>query len=82
MRATGPGAMAVLRSCRIEGRPARGGPPMVPLGATQGGSLTMEACKVDVDGVVSAVAAAGPGELAGGWAAKIHRQWAPFLPFI
>jgi hypothetical protein len=65
------GSSAVLRGCRVEGCPPSAGRRELPPGAEmaekpalhalRGGSLVLESCKVDVDGVTSAVEATNPG---------------------
>jgi hypothetical protein len=62
------GSSAVLRGCRIEGCTSAVGTVAAPPGswkpalrASAGGSLVLESCKVDVDGVTSAVGAIHPG---------------------
>jgi hypothetical protein len=68
------GSSAVLRGCRIEGSPPGAGrrkaaelppgaemPVKPALHALRGGSLVLDSCEVDVDGVMSAVGASDPG---------------------
>jgi hypothetical protein len=75
--AVGPGSTTVLRGCRIEGSIGRAGgltEAQFPLSAVEGGALALEACAVDVGGVLVAVGAYDPGEGLYGRASAV-RLW-------